>query len=127
VIHRIEELRAPAVGFRAEGKVTRGDYEQVVIPAVRGMLDAHERIRILYVLGDDVDGFTFGAMWQDTKLGLGHLRSWERIAIVTDADWIEGAVKALGWILPGEVRAFDDDDLDEATDWITQGLDGSSR
>ena len=122
MIEMIEGLPAPVVGMRAEGELTKGDYEEAVIPAVRAMLDAHDRVRLLYVLGDDFDGYSIGAMWEDTKLGVGNLRSWERIACVTDADWVGNAVKAFGWLIPGEVRAFDDDDEDEARAWVTEGL-----
>ena len=122
MIERIEDLPEPVVGMRAEGKVEKADYQEIVIPAVRAVLDRHERVRLLYVLGDDFDGYSIGAMWEDTKLGAGHLRSWERIAVVTDADWVENAVKAFGWMIPGEVRAFDDDDEAEARAWVTEGL-----
>jgi SpoIIAA-like len=122
MIELIEGLPAPVVGMRAEGKVEKSDYERTVIPAVRAMLDAHSRVRLLYVLGDDFDGYSIAAMWEDTKLGVANIRSWERIACVTDADWVENAVKAFGWMIPGEVRAFDDDDLDQARAWITEGL-----
>ena len=122
MIEMIEGLPAPVVGMRADGELTKEDYEDAVIPAVRAMLDAHDRVRLLDVLGDDFDGYSIGAMWEDTKLGVGHLRSWERIACVTDADWVENAVRAFGWMIPGEVRAFDDDDEDAARAWITEGL-----
>jgi hypothetical protein len=45
---------------------------------------------------------------------------WERIAVVTDADWIENCIKAFGWMMPGEVKVFDDDEVDEAKRWLTE-------
>lgn len=122
MIELIEGLPAPVVGLRAEGTVSAADYERELVPAVEAMIAAHDKVRVLYVLGDDFDGYSFGAAWQDTKLGLGNLRHWERVAIVTDADWIENAIKALGWMMPGEVRTFDDDDYDDARAWIVEGL-----
>lgn len=122
MIELIEGLPAPVVGLRASGTVSAEDYERELVPAIEAMIAAHDKVRVLYVLGDDFDGYSFGAAWQDTKLGLGNLRHWERCAIVTDADWIENAVKALGWMMPGEIRAFDDDDYDDAREWIVEGL-----
>jgi len=53
----------------------------------------------------------------------GHPRKgWDRIAVVTDEGWVEKAVHAFAWVIPGEVRAFPDGALDDATDWITEGL-----
>ena len=40
---------------------------------------------MLYVLEGNFPKYTAGAAWEDTKLGLGHLRYWERIAELDDA------------------------------------------
>jgi hypothetical protein len=58
-------------------------------------------------------------MWEDTKLGLGHLRAWEHIAVVCDADWLRRALHAFGWMIPGEVKVFGLDDVAVAREWLT--------
>ena len=45
-------------------------------------------MRLLYVLGHDFPDYTAGAAWDDTKLGIGHLGWWKRIAVTSDADWV---------------------------------------
>ena len=57
-------------------------------------------------------------MWSDTRLWAGHPTGWERIAVATDVDWVERAIKAFGWMMPGRIRLFDDDDVDEAKRWL---------
>jgi hypothetical protein len=118
----IGNLPDGVVGVQASGKVTKEDYEAKLIPAVQATIEAQGKVRLLYVLDDDFDGYSLGAMWQDTKVGMGHFRDWERIAVVTDADWLEKSVQAVGWLMPGEVRGFDEDDLDDARAWVTEGL-----
>ncbi|MGB0099519.1 MAG: STAS/SEC14 domain-containing protein [Nocardioides sp.] len=112
----IEDMPEGTIGFEAGGTVTDEDYETVLVPAVKA---AHERgaVRLLYVLPDDTS-YSPGAMWADTKLWAGNMRGWERIAIATDADWLENAVKAFGWLMPGEVKLFDDDEVREAKAWL---------
>ncbi len=44
--------------------------------------------------------------------------AWARIAVVTDVDWVENAIKAFGWLMKGKIKVFDDDDLDEAKLWL---------
>lgn len=56
MIEVIEGLPEPVVHIGVTGKVTTEDCQQQVIPAVRGMLARHERIRVLDELGDDFDG-----------------------------------------------------------------------
>ena len=115
----LEGLPANVLGVEAVGTVTDTDYEHVLIPAVRARRDAHEKLRFLYVLGDEFDGWSMGALWEDTKLGLESARAWEKIAIVSDSDTVHHAVKALGWMIPGDVKVFDDDELDDAKEWVT--------
>ena len=122
MIELIEGLPANVVGVRGSGQVSADDYQNVLIPSVEEKLGAHGRIRLLYVLGPDVDGFSPGAVWEDAKVGMQHLTSWDRIAVVTDIDWVEDVIKAVGFAMPCQVRVFDDDDLDEAREWISKPL-----
>lgn len=117
----IPDLPATVVGVEARDKVTADDYEKVLIPAVEAAEAASNegKVRVLYVLGPEFPDFTAGAAWEDTKLGLGRLRHWERIAVVGDAEWLRRAIDALSWAMPGEVRVFASDDLDEARGWVT--------
>jgi len=86
------------------------------------MREGHDKIRLLYVLGDDFDGYSVGAIWEDAKLGAHSLTAWERAAVVTDVGWIRHLMAAVGWMLPGEIRVFGLDGEDEARAWITEGL-----
>jgi len=53
-------------------------------------------IRLLLVTSDDLEGYTGGAAWQDAKMGVEHFASFEKVAVVTDSDRSNKAVKALG-------------------------------
>ena len=121
MLQLIPDMPAGVVGVETQGKVTASDYEQVLVPAFDAAVAAAPdgKVRILYVLGSDTPDLTAGAAWQDTKLGLGHIRSWERIALVTDADWIRRSVQMLDWMIPGETRVFPMEDRDAARSWLT--------
>jgi SpoIIAA-like len=124
----IEDLPEGVVGVTAHDKVTAEDYENVLVPAVEAARKAGDgKVRLLYVLGDDLPDYTAGAAWEDAKLGLGHLRSWERIAVVSDADWLRRAIGGLGWLMPGELKVFDTDDLDDAREWVAWELPEGER
>ena len=118
MIKVIEDMPAGTIGLEAVGKVTDDDYRDVLVPALSAALEKGD-VRLLYVLGDDFS-YTAGAVWADTKLWAGHLKGWRKVAIVTDADWLENMVKAFGWLMPGEVKLFDDDDVDEAKEWLAR-------
>ncbi len=119
MIRVIEGMPAGTVGVEAVGKVTEADYRDVLVPTLRAALE-RGGVRLLYVLGEDFDSYSAGAMWADTKLWAGHAKRWEKIAIVSDADWLENSMKAFGWMMPGEVEVFETDDVDDATEWLTR-------
>ena len=120
MIDRLTGLPDNVVGFSARGQVTAEDYEQHVVPAVEQALVRHDKVRLLYQLGGEFEGFDLGAMWEDAKVGLSHLAAWERIAVVTDVDWIRMATKAFGFAMPGEVRVFSNAELGAARNWLTE-------
>ena len=120
MIEVMMDLPDRVLGLRASGEVSAQDYKTVVVPAIEEKLTKHKKARLLYVLGDEFEGYTGGAAWEDAKVGMKHLTAFERVAVVTDVDWIEKMVKAFGFAMPGEVRVFDDDELDEARLWISE-------
>jgi len=120
MVEEIPDLPDNALGFTARGTVTAKDYESVIIPAVEELLSSREKIRFLYHLGEDFKRFEVAAMWDDTKLGLKHFTGWERMAVVSDIDWIRTAIRIFGLGMPGDVRVFRNSELSEAIQWISE-------
>lgn len=118
MIEKIPDLPENVLGFTAKGTVTANDYETVLIPAVEALFARQGKVRFLYHLGEGFSGFEGAAMWDDAKLGLRHLRGWERIAVVSDVEWIRGAIRVFGLAIPGHVRVFHNRELTEAKRWI---------
>ena len=120
MIQVISHMPVGTIGLRASGKVSEEDYRDVLVPTIDAAME-QGKVRLLYVL-DDEAGYEPGAVWADTKMWFKTLKGWERVAIVSDADWLEKAVEAFGWLLPGEVRVFESDDIRDAKQWLV-GLD----
>lgn len=118
MIEHLTDFPPNVVAFVASGTVTRQDYRDVLIPAVAAALAAHSKTRLYYELGPTLAAFDPGAMWEDFKLGVEHLTRWERIAVVTDIDWIKNTVRAFGFLIPGQVRLFPLKAAAEARAWI---------
>ena len=118
MVEQMNDLPEGVVGVSATGEVTHEDYQNVIIPAVEQALAQKDKIRFLYHLGPDFSGFKAGAMWDDAKLGLAHTRAWERVAVVTDVEWIRKAMRAFGVLIPGELKVFPNSELAAAREWI---------
>jgi SpoIIAA-like len=114
----IPDLPTNVVGLVASGHITGDDYARVAIPAVEAALKMHGRIRMLYQVPADFDGFAAGAVWDDVRMGMGHFTAWEKIAVVTDVDWIRGSTRLFAFLMPCPVKLFANAELAEATRWI---------
>lgn len=119
MIELIEGLGEGVVGARAVGKVTADDYESTLIPAVETALSQRDKARMLYVLGAEFEGYDGEAALDDARMGLEHWTDFERIAVVTDHGTYRTAIKGFGFLMPGEVKVFGVDELDEAKGWVT--------
>ena len=104
------------IGFDAKGKIHASDYTDVLLPAITGVLDSGEDIRIVLVF-ETFDGLSGGALWQDMKMGVEHLTRWKRIALVTDIEWMSNVAAMFGWMTPGEMKRFSLADRSEAISW----------
>ena len=122
MIELIDGLPDGVVGLVAIGQVESADYDAAAAPAVRKALERHPRIRLIHVLDDRFGGYTAGGALQDAILGLAHPRSFDRIAVVSDADSIRRLVTLAGWSIPGEVKLFPNREREQATAWAVEGL-----
>ena len=114
----IDGLPDGTVGVEAVGRIDADDYRQVPEPAIARATRESGTIRILIVFGDAFEGLDAGAAWEDSKIGFGSWHAWERIAVVTGHGWMRDAIRAFGWLSPGEVRVFEPADRAAAEAWI---------
>jgi hypothetical protein len=121
MIELIDGLPVGVVGFESTGKVSAEDYEAVA-PAIEQALASRERIRLLHVLGERFNGYTAGGAWSDAKLGLSHPFAFDRIAVVTDDAHVRAQVKGGGWLIPGEMKLFSNNERAQAEAWVSAGL-----
>jgi hypothetical protein len=118
MIKQLHDMPDGVIGWEASGEVTADDYRDVMVPVLTAAMEGGG-VRLLYVLAEHTK-FSAGAAFADAKFGLTHLKGWERVAVVSDADWLENSIKAFGWMMPGEVKMFGDDEVDEAKAWLTR-------
>lgn len=119
MIEQLEQLGDNIIAFRASGRVSAADYENVLIPAVDKALKQSKKIRFYYQLGPDLEGMSSGAMWDDAKLGMQHYRGFERIVVVTGESWIASAVRLMAVTMPCPVKVFGLDEIEAAQAWLT--------
>ena len=104
------------------GRVSKSDYDDVLIPAVEAALQAQDKIRLVVHVAAAFEGYDLAAAWSDTKLGASHWSGFDRVALVTDVGWIASSARAMAFLTPCPVQVFPLNQLDEARRWIREPL-----
>jgi len=76
-------------------------------------------VRLYYETAADFSGIDPGAVWSDMRVGLENFSRWERIAVVTDVDWIKHTMQFFSFMMPGQMRIFPRAEATQARAWIT--------
>jgi len=121
MIELLPDLPDTVIGFRAVGTVEASDYESVIDPAIDATIAAGRKVNLVFVLDDDFERYSMGAMWQDALLEGKPGRSWGRIALVTDHAVIGEVIHGIAFLFPGEVRIFAVAAQAEAVAWTAEG------
>lgn len=119
MLKKISDLPENVLGLRAEGQVTKGDYETVVIPLLEEAHNRRSRICFLYHFAPEFLGFTAGAALDDFRVGLKYFHLFEKCAVVSDTKWLRDSVQLFGSLTPFPVRVFQNDQLKDAIEWLS--------
>jgi hypothetical protein len=105
------------LALRGVGKVSAEDIAAAIEPALKDAAATHHALRLVLDLGRSFKGFTRSAVAHDMRLWWNHLPQWERLAIVSNRRRVTATFQALSPFFPGEVRIFDEEDIDAAMTW----------
>lgn len=119
MIRRLSSFPSDVVAVVCSGNVTKLEYDTVLVPAVATALRTHPKLGLYYQTGLNFS-IDAGALAADVRLGLEHITRWERVALVTDIEWVPQAVHALGFLLQGELKVFSLSDTAKARAWVSE-------
>jgi len=116
MIELIHGLPRNVVGITTRGRVTREDWDDVLLPAIDEALRRHDKVRLYYEIASRYPG----AGWDVLDLATDKL---ERIAVVSDAAWVKWTANALCFLITSKVRVFTKEEEEESRTWITDPND----
>ncbi len=117
MIEKISDLPPGIDGVRSSGKLTRQDYDAVIVPLVDEALRDHRKLRCLVEI-PDYGGITPSAAFEDISLGLRVLKAFEGCAIVTDLGWVGEITRFSAFLMPYPVRVFPSAQRAQAIEWL---------
>jgi hypothetical protein len=118
MLNRIADMPAGTLGFEAIGRFDDDDFEDTVEPVLRREIAAGRAIRMLYLLGPELLEYEGDALADELKFAARHAGSYERVAVVSDQDWLRPALRVLSALVPGQLRAFPLVELPQAKAWV---------
>jgi hypothetical protein len=125
MIETIPDLPEGIDGVRCAGKLTREEYDAVVLPLVDDALRQGRKLRALIEV-DSFDGITPSAAFEDINLGLRALNSWAACAVVTDIRWVGDLTPLTSFLMPFAVRVFPTAERERAVQWLVDSPAGAS-
>jgi len=126
MLRQMTDMPGGTIGFEAVGEVEDDDWEKTVEPLLRQEIAAGRKVRLLYLLGPSTREVEGDAMKADTGFRARHASSFDRVAVVSDEDWMRPALRALSFLLPGKAKAFPVRELAEAKAWLAADPDRST-
>jgi SpoIIAA-like len=123
MLRRMTDMPAGTIGFEAIGEVEDDDWEEAVEPVLRREIADGRKVRLLYLLGPEAREVEGDAMKADTGFRARHATSFDRVAVVSDEDWMRPALRALSFLLPGKAKGFPVRELATAKTWLAEGVE----
>ena len=123
MIEMLKDFPDDVAAFAFHGHVTKADYDTVLIPGFEDKLSRHKSVGIYLEIAPDFASLGPGAVWADSKFGIGHYFDWDRCAIVSDVEWVKQMARfseLFGFLWPGRYRTFPEANADEARQWIVK-------
>jgi hypothetical protein len=114
----IENLPTGAIGFVANGRITRNDRHGVLEPRLSRALKTNDRVKLLYVAGRDFKGYEHDTLYDESVFGSEHFQHFDKIAFVADEGPFHRAVQAMKGLVPARVKVFSRTEIAAAKDWL---------
>lgn len=116
----MERSQGKVLGLKASEMVTDADYKDVLIPRLESIIKEHGKARLLFEFDEKFDGYEPTALWDDSVFGIKHKNDFEKIAVVGGPNWVEWATRMSAAFMPGAVKTFAAQEIQEAWAWLNQ-------
>ncbi|MCK9374899.1 MAG: STAS/SEC14 domain-containing protein [Syntrophobacterales bacterium] len=113
----LPESEGNIVGVKATGTFDRQEFHEILMPHLRSMITEHGRVRLLFCLEEDFQGFDLEAI-KNEALNSEHQNDFQKIAVVGGSWWLNLQMSLVAPFLNGALRNFSRAELPDAWVWI---------
>lgn len=124
MIEILPESQGNILAVKGSGRLTDFDYQTVLIPQLESLIHTYGKVRFLFIMDEDFQGWDLEAAWDDATFGFRHRNDFEKVAVVGGPRWVEWCAKLSAHLLSGEIKTFPPEQVKEAWDWIQNKRSG---
>ena len=95
------------LGLECDGKLSKQDFETMHAWLDRELEAAKGKPALVIFMGEFEGYESAAAIWADMKVDTRHANDFSRVAMVADQKWIEWGAKAADFVLPPELKWFE--------------------
>lgn len=110
------------VAYKATGIVNENEYSAVVMERVDEVACRYPKINFIVVLRTDFENYSFSAFVDYLIISFEHFGKWNRMAIVTNENWVRFAYRLINFFVPGKIKCFTIIQLKKAKQWVSTDL-----
>jgi hypothetical protein len=119
MVELLTDFPPHVAAYTAKGAVSKEEYEEVVMKRVNEVAKQFGRINFLVKLETGFGNYSIGAFLRYVKISFDHFFKWQRMAIVTDEDWVRQIYRFLSPFVHGKVRGYKLRDYEQAKEWVS--------
>ena len=112
----LAETHDNIIATRAAGKLTHYDYGKI-LPLLVNLLRRYKKVSLFFEM-EDVEDRQIKTFWDDVKLDVQHVNSYEKIALVGKKNWRVLIADLMKPFVKSEIKFFELAERDSAFDWL---------
>jgi hypothetical protein len=122
MVELIKDFPEHVAAYKAQGAVSKEEYEEVVMKRVDDVARQFGKINFLVRLETDMDNYSIGAFLDYLKISFKHFSKWNRMAIISDEKWVRTGYELLSPIVHGVIKGYKLSEFEEAKSWVSAPL-----
>ena len=118
----IDKIEGPAnniMAFKASENIEATDFTSVLIPAIQDYMKDHKDLNYMLVLDNSLSSFSVTWWMKSLWVAIRDWTNWNRSVIISNLDKLKHFNNDSCKELPGELRIYPKEQMDEAIRWLT--------
>jgi hypothetical protein len=111
------ESQGKILGVRISGRFNSDEYQSLLVPRLKNIIQEHGGVRFLLCLEDSFHGFGLSELLNDAFVQK-YADNFEKIAVLSGSRWRRLELRVSAILLSGRVNIFSTDELSEAWEWL---------